>query len=160
MIRGQSLPTPLPRALTAPKSFGRELKARNTTWFFSYRKTFKNKEFRIFNKHFKTRNSDHPLQTNSSYFPFWSVLNIFLSFDQRHYHMTFDRKSTVSAWPLFWRVLFSQRGFVQSFDSLDSHHHSPVHRGEFVRRKESKAFNPLQRLSDCFGDLPTLFARA
>ena len=74
--------------------------------------------------------------------------------------MTFDRKPTMGTWSLSRRVLSSQCGFVQSFDPLEFHHHSPVHCGEFVRRREFKAFNPSQRLSDCFGDLPTLFARA
>ena len=74
--------------------------------------------------------------------------------------MTFDRKPTMSAWPLFRRVLSSQCGFVQSFDPLEVHHHFPVHCGEFVRCGEFKALNLSQRLSDGFGDLPTLFARA
>ena len=88
------------------------------------------------------------------------VLSILRSFDQRHYHVTFVRESTLEVRSFFCRVLSRQSSFVYSFDSLESHHHFPVHRREFVGCGESKALDLSQRLPDGFGDLPTLFSRA
>ena len=88
------------------------------------------------------------------------VLSILRSFDQRHYHVTFIWESTLKVRSFFRRVLSRQSGLVYSFDSLESHHHFPVHRREFVGCGESKTLDFSQRLPDGSGDLPTLFSRA
>ena len=108
---------------------------------------------------FKTKHSDFLFFQGRS-LHLGLVLSILRSFDQRHYHVAFVRKSTLEVRPFFCRVLSRQSSLVYSFDSLESHHHFPVHRREFVGCRESKALDLSQCLPDGLGDLPTLFSRA
>ena len=108
---------------------------------------------------FKTRYLDF------LFFQRWSlllglVLSTLRSFDQRHYHMTFIWESTLKVRSFFRRVLSRQSGLVYSFDSLESHHHFPVHSREFGGCSEFETLDFSQRLSEGSGDFPTLFSRA